>query len=206
MADAAEEEVHVLVPIANGSEEIETACVTDVLTRAKFKVTVASCEDALTVTMSRNLKITADKKLADCAGGTWAAIVCPGGLPGAQTLADNTTLQEMLRKQLSEERIVAAVCAAPALVLAKNGLLKKGDTHEAFKATCYPHPNKLFQNEITEETSAGAWQQEAVVVDRNVITSQGPGTSLQFALKIVEKLKGKELSKTLADALLTQEA
>eukprot|EP00904_Undaria_pinnatifida_P001164 jgi/Undpi1/11048/HiC_scaffold_30.g13346.m2 len=123
---------HVLVPIADGSEEIESVTIIDTLVRAGAAVTVASVADGVEVTCSRGVVIKADCRLAECEQRDWDAVVCPGGMPGATHLKENAALEAILRKQHSDGRIVAAICAAPAVVLAAHGLL------EGRKATCYP--------------------------------------------------------------------
>ena len=103
----------VLVPIADGSEEIETTCITDTLTRFGAQVTVASVmKDRLVCKMSRGIKIEADCSLEDCTGDKkWDLVVLPGGMPGAEHLRDSTTLMSILKKQKSEGRLFGAVCA-----------------------------------------------------------------------------------------------
>ncbi|CAM9861490.1 unnamed protein product [Ectocarpus sp. 8 AP-2014] len=123
---------HVLVPVADGSEEIESVTIIDTLVRAGALVTVASVGPEVEVTCSRGVKIKADCKIAECEARDWDAVVCPGGMPGAVSLKENETLEAILRKQNSEGRIVGAICAAPAVVLASHGLL------EGKQATCYP--------------------------------------------------------------------
>jgi len=183
----------VLVPIAQDSEEIETACITDVLVRAGAEVTVASVEPELQVRMSRGLKIVADTLIGDCAGQEWDAIVLPGGMPGAERLADCGALTALLKEQGEARRLIAAVCASPAVVLAEHGLLDE-------RATCYPADK--FKKFVA--ANCQGWWDSPVVVDRKVITSQGPGTSLQFALKLVEVLYGKAKAEELAGQLLTK--
>mmetsp|Transcript_3547 Transcript_3547/g.5842 ORF Transcript_3547/g.5842 Transcript_3547/m.5842 type:complete len:190 (-) Transcript_3547:183-752(-) len=184
-------EIKVLVPIADGSEDIETACITDVLVRAGAKVVTASVmPDKNNVTFARGLKVTADCHIKDCAGLEWDAIALPGGLPGANHLRDCEELKTLLAEQTSKSKVTAAVCASPAVVFNTHGFLGE-------KATCYPAPK------FKETMAEGMWQDAKVVADGHIITSQGPGTSLQFALKIVEKLYGDDKANELAGALLT---
>eukprot|EP00929_Paragymnodinium_shiwhaense_P116000 TRINITY_DN85228_c0_g1_i1.p2 TRINITY_DN85228_c0_g1~~TRINITY_DN85228_c0_g1_i1.p2 ORF type:complete len:184 (-),score=65.89 TRINITY_DN85228_c0_g1_i1:137-688(-) len=179
--------LNVLVPIAEGSEEIETACITDTLVRAGAAVTVASVMDAKEVKMSRGLKIVADCLIAECTGKAWDAIVLPGGLPGAEHLKNCEPLVGLLKKQNEDKKVTAAVCASPAVVFATHGLLPA-------KATCYPAPK--FKEVVPN------WEDTPAVVDGHVITGQGPGTSLAFALKIVESLYGAEKAAELQKAML----
>merc|ERR1719373_331840 len=110
--------LRVLVPVADGSEEIETACITDTLVRAGAEVVVASVMPELQVKMARGLKVVADCLIQDCAGKEWDAIACPGGMPGANYLRDNETLTKLLKDQAAKEKVTAAVWASPAVVLA----------------------------------------------------------------------------------------
>ena len=168
-----------LVPIAEGSEEIELVTIVDVLRRAGVEVTVASAnrDQNLQITASRGMKITADMMLDDCAKIHYDLIVVPGGLPGAEHLAEHPVLDLMLRDQAEQGKLFGAICAAPALVLASKGLLLDKI------ATCYPSFQQAL--EAKEVDSAAR-----VVVDGNCITSQGPGTALDFALELVEQLCG----------------
>mmetsp|Transcript_61397 Transcript_61397/g.142906 ORF Transcript_61397/g.142906 Transcript_61397/m.142906 type:complete len:189 (-) Transcript_61397:68-634(-) len=187
----AEAKLQVLVPIADASEDIETACITDTLVRAGAAVTVASVMPGLMCTMARGLKITADCSIEECKDKAWDAIALPGGMPGANHLRDCATLVEILKKQSAESKVIAAVCASPAVVFGTHGLLPA-------TATCYPAPK--FKEIVS------GWTDAQAVIDGHVITSQGPGTSLQFALKIVEKLYGLEKAEEIAAALLTKTA
>jgi len=182
-------EKQVLVPIAEGSEEIEAACITDVLKRAGAQVTVASVMPALQVKMSRGLNVVADCNIEECIGKDWDAVACPGGMPGAEYLRDSNALKDILLAQSEKGKVTAAVCASPAVVFQTHGLLTG-------KATCYPNDN--FKGIVGNN-----FQDEKVVQNGHIITSQGPGTSLQFALKIVEALYGEAKATEIARALLT---
>ena len=182
----------VLVPVADASEDIELACTTDVLVRAGAEVTVASVmPNQLSVKLARGLKLTADCLIDDCIGQEWDAIALPGGMPGALRLAESPALSVLLQRQVEAKKLTAAICASPAVVLATHALIEGS-------WTCYPAPN-------FKEAQTG-WVDSKVVVNGCVVTSQGPGTSLQFALKLVEILFGKPKSDELASALLTTAA
>jgi 4-methyl-5(b-hydroxyethyl)-thiazole monophosphate biosynthesis len=141
----------------------------------------------LIVTCSRGVKLCADKHIIHCTNEDWDLIACPGGMPGAAHLRDSPELKELLMNQNNSGKYIAAICAAPAIVFSSHGLLK-GKT-----ATCYPGPKLIAMMENRSN--------DRVVVDGNVITSQGPGTSLEFSLKLVEILfgvgKATELSKEM---------
>ncbi|XP_057723201.1 protein DJ-1 homolog B-like isoform X1 [Arachis stenosperma] len=177
----------VLVPIANGSEEMEAVIIIDILRRAKANVVVASLEDKLEIVASRNVKLEADMLLDEAAKLSYDLIVLPGGLGGAQTFAKSETLVSLLKKQ-RENRYYGAICASPALVLEPHGLLK-GKKATAFPALC---------NKLSDPSEA----ENRVVVDGNLVTSRGPGTSIEFALAIVEKLFGRKLGLELAKTIV----
>ena len=130
-----------LIPIAEGSEEIELVTIVDVLRRAGVKVTVASANsgDKLQICASRGTNIVADTMLDDCAQNQYDLIAVPGGLPGSEHLAEHPILDAMLRDQAAQGKLFAGICAAPALVLAVKGLLLDKT------ATCHPSFQKSLQ-------------------------------------------------------------
>jgi 4-methyl-5(b-hydroxyethyl)-thiazole monophosphate biosynthesis len=135
---------------------------------------------------SRGVKIVADVLIGDCAGKTYDLVVCPGGMPGATNLCDSKELAEILHIQQRQGRLYGAICASPAVVLGHHGLI--GD----LRATCYPSFAKEMQNHVDSR----------VVADGNCVTSQGPGTAIEFALKLVELLFDKAKSTEVAKAML----
>lgn len=187
--------VRVLVPIARGSEELETACTTDVLARAGAEVTLASAEPSLEVQMEHGLRLLADIFLFECISSNWDAIVCPGGEEGAERLSDCTEFTDLLRRQRLRGGILAASGASPAALLAEHRLLEYDE-----KATCYPKGR--FKKTLS--AACAGWWDAPVVRDRRVITAQGPGTALQLSLKVVEVLFGASCARELAGQLLTQ--
>ena len=176
----------VLVPIADGSEEIETSCITDTLVRAGAEVTVASVEATTTCTMSRGLKVVADALVTDVSGD-WDLVALPGGMPGAERLRDSDALDAILRKQDARRAPLAAVCASPAVILKSKGILRS-------QATCYPAPPFV---EALGDIADGD-----VVRDGHITTSRGPGTSLKFALDLVDQLYGPEKAEELRAQML----
>ena len=176
---------NVLVAIADGTEELEAVTIIDVLRRAGAEVTVAAV-DKPDVLCSRSVKITADALISDCMDSEYDLIVLPGGLPGAEYLRDCAELIEMLKQQRSGGRLYAAICASPAVVLQPHGLLA------GQKATGYPAPDLDFDGRLDDK----------VVVDGNCITSQGPGTALEFSLRLVVLLFGRSKRNEVAQAIL----
>jgi protein deglycase len=173
----------ILVPIADGTEELEAVAIIDILRRAGAEVVVASvC--GLQISASRGVKLTADLSIEECERETFDLIALPGGIPGAEHLRDSKVLTRMLIKQREEGRFYAAICASPAVVFQHHGLLK------GKKATC--HPSRV--NALEDKEAANL----RVVVDGTCVTSQGPGTSIEFALKLVEVLFGVEKSREVA--------
>ncbi len=175
----------VLVPIADGIEEIEAITIIDTLRRGNVGVTVASVGQQA-VTASRGVKLLADKLLNQCLDVLWDMIVLPGGMPGAEHLRDHPTLIEMLQRQRNENRYYGAICASPAVVLQTHGLLN------GLRATCYPSMLDQLENAVDER----------VVVDLPCITSQGPGTAMEFAIKLVEILAGEDMAEQVASGML----
>jgi 4-methyl-5(b-hydroxyethyl)-thiazole monophosphate biosynthesis len=174
----------ILVPFAEGFEEIEALTIVDVLRRAGIEVVIVGVPSSI-VTGSQGVRIFADKKISEIDPEDYDGIVLPGGNPGYKNLAKSEKILEMIRKFNSEGKLVAAICGSPA-VLAKAGILQDK------KATIYPGMEK----EIPYPRS------EKVVVDENVITSQAPGTAMEFALKIVEYLLGKDRALSLRKGLV----
>ncbi len=175
----------ILVPIADGTEEIEAVCIIDTLRRAQLEVTVASV-GSQQIKASRGVNLVADALIADCQEKTWDMIALPGGMPGSQHLADCIPLIDLLKAQQQAGRWIAAICAAPAVVLQAHGLL------EGITATCYP---ALWDNLNNAST-------ERVVIDQQVITGQGPGVALDFALTLVEMLADKGTRQKLMQDML----
>jgi len=176
-----------LVPIADGTEEIEAVCIIDVLRRAGVSVTVASVGQQQ-VTASRGTKLVADRPIGDCVGETYDLVALPGGMPGAEHLRDSKDLEMVLKRQQQEGRLYAAICAAPVLVLQHHGLL------DGRRATC--HPN--FAGQLHDAAEV----ENRVVVDGPCVTSRGPGTALEFALKLVELLYDEQKAQGVAERML----
>jgi protein deglycase len=174
----------VLVPIADGTEELEAVAIIDVLRRAGAMVTVASVTGNRQVTASRQVVVVADTLIEACTENDYDLVVLPGGMPGAAHLRDCPDLIRILRRQREKEGLYGAICASPAVVLEPHGLL------EGRQATC--HPN------FVDKLSDTARVDTRVVADGNCLTSRGPGTAVEFALALVERLYGKEKREAVA--------
>lgn len=181
---------NVLVPIADGTEEMEAVIIIDMLRRADIAVTVASTAANTTICASRKVKIEADEHIEQCVNKPWDAIILPGGLPGAQNLSDCALLVTLLKNQFAAQKMVAAICASPSKILGKHKLIA------SYKATGYPAFNDELATQTAEVVDA------PVVHDKLLITSQGPGTAFLFALTIIETLRGREVAKDVADTAL----
>lgn len=177
-----------LIGIADGVEDIECVTLIDVLRRAEVEVVVASVEGRRMITCARGTRLTGDTMLVDVLAQDFDLIVLPGGMPGAQRLAEHEPLAERVREQAKAGKLFAAICAAPALALQQFGVLKQR------RMTCYPA--------FSDRLSGCTFVDQPVVVDGNCITSQGPGTAMEFALTLVEQLVGKAKRKEVAEAML----
>ncbi|MBY8099325.1 DJ-1/PfpI family protein [Vibrio fluvialis] len=178
----------ILVPIAPGTEEMEAVTIIDILVRAGYQVVVASADfdGKLTMTASRGVTLTAECKLVDVADDEFDAVVLAGGVVGAENFRDSTLLVEIIKQQKYDGRLVAAICASPAVVLQHH------DLFPGALMTC--HPN--FQDRIPQDL----WRNRRVTFDvnNNLLTSQGPGTALELAVEIIVQLSGKELAREVA--------
>ena len=177
----------VLVPIATGIEEIETMCIVDVLRRSGANVTIASV-DIPQVKAAHEVVFMADCLIEECKNKIYDLIVLPGGLPGAEYLRDSNTLKELLVEQKKANRLYGAICASPVFVLAHHKLV------DDLVSTAYP--TLLKKLPIPDK------QNLSVVVDKNCVTSKGPGTALVFALKLVELLYGEKRAEQIAQEML----
>ena len=168
----------VLVPLAQGCEELEAVTVVDLLRRAGIDVITAGL-DAQPVRASRGVTLVPDMSLEAALQLEFDMIVLPGGLPGADHLRDDPRVIGLLQKMAAADRYTAAICAAPR-VLAQAGLL------DGKCATSFP-------GALDVDAVPGIDYQDApVVMDGKVITSRGPGTAMDFALTLIETLVGKQ--------------
>ncbi|WP_420465907.1 DJ-1 family glyoxalase III [Panacagrimonas sp.] len=176
----------VLIPIAHGSESLETITLVNLLRRASIEVDLSSIESDRSIEATRGIRLHADSLLGDRRGEVFDAIVLPGGEPGSRKLAKSAPLAAMLTAQRQAHRWYGAICAAPALTLSPLGLL------DGKQATCYPSLREHLLHYVDLP----------VVIDGHCITSQGPGTAQAFALTWIEKLAGVEVRRQVAETAL----
>jgi len=168
----------VLVPLAAGCEELEAVTIIDLLRRANIEVVTASLDNN-PVTCSRGTVLIADQLLDNILDEDFDLIALPGGLPGADHLNNDPRIHLLLDRMKQQDKPVAAICAAPKVLLS-NGILK------GKKATAYPGVLEALETADTKITG------NSVEVDDKVITSRGPGTAMDFALELIEILLGSE--------------
>jgi 4-methyl-5(b-hydroxyethyl)-thiazole monophosphate biosynthesis len=166
----------VLVLFAEGSEELEAISIVDILRRAEIAVTLAGLESG-PLRGSRGTVLMPDTTLDEAITHSYDMVVLPGGQPGTNNLKADPRVLKLVQQMSHEGKYVAAICAAPS-VLATAGLL------DGKKATCFPGALDAFP-QVTQRSLA-------VVEDGKLITSRGPGTAMDFALTLAERLAGKE--------------
>ena len=171
---------------ADGHEEIEGLTVIDLLRRAGLEVDIVSINESLSVTGAHNITIKADKLLTEVDFDDADMIVLPGGMPGTTNLGQCKELTEQIVKYNEDKKMLAAICAAPS-VLGILGVLK------GKSATCYPG----FEDKLIDAVCLNS----GVVKSHNIITANGMGTAIDFALTIIEHYLGKGKATDIADAI-----
>lgn len=166
-----------LVIVTHGSEETEAVATIDLLRRAKMDVVVAGLTGADPVQCSRAVVLVPDVALAE-ASGDFDAMILPGGMGGAEAFAASDAIKSQLTTYAAAGKTVGAICAAP-MALCKHGVFSD------YRMTSHPVVKELVN-------AHGTWEKMPVVKDRNLITSQGPGTALHFALALIEHLEGAD--------------
>ncbi len=178
----------VLVPLAQGCEELEAVTVIDLLYRARIEVIAAGLEEG-PVVASHGTTLMPNMTLDEALRHEFDMIVLPGGMPGTDYLAGDERVIAQLKKMAGEGKFVCAICAAPR-ILAQIGLL------HGKRATGYP--GFLDQKDWMDITCTGT----AVERDGNIITSRGAGTAMDFALTLIEALLNPEARRNVEQALV----
>lgn len=163
-----------LVLFAEGSEELETVTVVNILRRGGVQVSLAGLQEGV-LRGSRGITLQPDTTLDAVKDGEFDMVVLPGGQPGTNHLKADARVAKLVQRMLKQEKYVTAICAAPS-VLAKAGLL------DGRRATSFPT--------CLDDYPKVAQQINAVVEDGKLITSRGPGTAMDFALVLLERLMG----------------
>ena len=180
----------IAVLLAEGFEEIEAITCIDVLRRADQEIKIVGV-GGMVIKGSHDIGISADVEI-NSYNDLPDAIVLPGGMPGVQNLFKTAKVISLVKEVFRKGNIVAAICAAPAYVLAPMGIL------EGKKATCYLG----CEEKLGEKTT---YVDQGVVVDGNIVTSKGPATAMAFALRIVDLVCGKKVADLIREKLLYEE-
>lgn len=179
--------------LAPGFEEIEALATVDAMRRAGMKVVEVAVADTKNVTGATGQTVVVDSLITEINPDDAEWIIIPGGQPGADNLHASPRVNEIIKNQFDRGGKVAAICAGPAVVVAPTGILK------GKKATCYPGLGGNI------ESNGGTYVKEAVVIDGNVITSEGQGTTLKFAKAIICESVGKQKADEVLSSMLAGE-
>ena len=178
----------VYVFLADGFEDVEALIPVDVLRRGGVDVTTVSVmNDSQIVETAHNVQIVADAMIEDCDFSDADLLFLPGGMPGATNLYEHEGVRQAVLSQAKAGKKVAAICAAPAVVLAQLGVL------DGKKATCYPGFEKLL--------TKAQYTADLVTVDGNIITAEGPAAAFPFAYELLRQLVNKEVSDQIAEGM-----
>lgn len=166
--------------IANGTEEAECLNVVDLLKRGGVETVLVSVEEEIEVVSSHKIRICADTgiKHVDISDGDM--IFLPGGMPGSERLSECDVLIEALKQYEKEGKRIAAICAAPAVVLGRHGFL------QGKEATCYPG----FEGEL----KGAFYTSQGVVTDGCITTARGLGFAIDLGLELLKILMGEKVS------------
>jgi 4-methyl-5(b-hydroxyethyl)-thiazole monophosphate biosynthesis len=173
--------------LANGFEEMEAACTIDILRRAGIDIVTISISDNKKVTAAHNLTFMADALFDEVDFTDVEMLVLPGGMPGAANLSKHEGLCNLLLDFNDTDRRIAAICAAPSVVLGALGLLKGRE------AICYPGYEAGMR--------AGKISEKLVVTYGNITTAKGPGVAMQFALELVKIIKNAQIAEKVKNDL-----
>ncbi|MDD5680628.1 MAG: DJ-1/PfpI family protein [Candidatus Omnitrophica bacterium] len=180
----------IAILLAEGFEEIEAVTCIDISRRAGLDVKIVGV-DGMVVKGSHGIGVSADIEI-NSYSELPDAVILPGGMPGVQNLFKAPKVQSLIKKVHQAGNVVAAICAAPAYVLAPMGIL------DGKKATCYfGCEDKLGKKAI--------YVDQSVVVDGNIITGKGPAAAMAFALRIIDLVCGKKVTDPIREKLLYEE-
>ena len=176
--------------LAPGVEEIEAMATIDALRRADIPVVAVAVDTTLQIKGATGQAIVADSLITDIDTDDADWLIVPGGVPGAPNLHSSKVVSDMLLKHYNKGGRIASICAGPAVVLAPLGILK------GKKATCYPGLGDQIDSNGGEDVVGN------VVSAPGLITSEGPGTTLPFAIEIIRQTKGDKAAKDIANSMI----
>lgn len=178
----------VYIFLANGFEDVEALIPVDVLRRGGVEViTVSVTGESQVVETSHQVQIVTDAMFEDCDFSDADLLLLPGGMPGASHLYEHAGVRQAVLAQAEAGKRIAAICAAPAVVLAQLGVL------DGKHATCYPGFENLFTK--TQYTA------DLVTVDGNITTAEGPAAAFPFAYELLRQLVSQEVSNQIAEGM-----
>ncbi len=175
-----------VVILSPGFEEIEAVTIIDILRRGGVKVIVAGLEKGL-ITGSHNIPIQPDIYYRDIIETNFDMLILPGGQPGTNNLKHDKYILNWIKKRSKENQKIAAICAAPTI-------LHEAGIADGLELTSYPSEKPLFTESI--------YREEKVVRDKNIITSRGVGTAIEFSLTLVAELVDKEKADEVRNKIL----
>lgn len=178
----------ILIPLADGFEDVEAVTAIDILRRGGVSVVTASIHDRLDVVSAHGITMRADALFAEAEKESYDAILLPGGGEGTENLRKSAAVIERLRRQKSEGQLLCAICAAPT-VLTDAGVVDVG-RHVTCYPTCVMGLDRVSSN-------------VPVVADGDVITGQAPGSAMLFALVVLQTLMGPAIAQKVARGLVT---
>ena len=179
--------------LAPGVEEVEATATVDALRRASIDVVTVAVGDNLQIKGATGQTLVADSLISEINADDADWIIIPGGDPGAQNLAANSELKQIVLNHFRKNGRIASICAGPAVVLAPLGVLK------GKKATCYPGLGDAINS------NGGKYVEQTVVIEPGPITSEGPGTTLPFAIEIIRATKGNQVAESIETGMLVKD-
>lgn len=179
--------------LAPGVEEVEATATVDALRRASIDVVTVAVGDNLQIKGATGQTLVAYSLISEINADDADWIIIPGGDPGAQNLAANSELKQIVLNNFRKNGRIASICAGPAVVLAPLGVLK------GKKATCYPGLGDAINS------NGGKYVEQTVVIEPGLITSEGPGTTLPFAIEIIRATKGNQVAESIETGMLVKD-
>jgi 4-methyl-5(b-hydroxyethyl)-thiazole monophosphate biosynthesis len=178
-----------MILLGEGYEEVEAITVIDYLRRAEIPIDMVSINETLSTIGDHGIEIMADKLLDDIDTDSYDMVITPGGRPGAEKLANDQRVTDLIAKQIAADKYVSSICASP-IALEAAGVTKD------LEGTCYPG----FEDQVHYKT----FHEDITYYDENhkVLTSRGPATAVYFALDIIRILKGDAKAQEVAEGLL----